>query len=235
MSAVSPSPWLPRLPAAPVTMMKKLRRRLSLTLHSKRGATHTSGAAGAGVGNTVGGISRARTLSEDRLDYLSDIAERQLTIDDLANALTEQDEEEEEEDDTIDLDAAPQKDKKGEGKEELRGSKKQLHHHNQKEAHSQQQHQYYYYHSHQHHHHQQRFRPLSSGGTGGLHHQQYQPYHHSQPQLNQLRVPSLSSAASLQEGDPADLTEDSSPLSGSADVISPFRANGESSPPTVAG
>ncbi|KAK3800643.1 hypothetical protein RRG08_003050 [Elysia crispata] len=202
-------------------MMKKLRRRLSLTLHSKRGASaHTSASAsGGGVGSAAGGISRSRTLSEDRLDYLSDIAERQLTIDDLANALTEQDEEGEEE--TIDLDT-PVKDTQRQGKEDLHNSKK---HHRQKESLSQQQQQqhYYYYHSHQ------RFRPLSSiAGGGGLHQQQYQPYHHSQPQLNQLRAPSVSSAASLQEGDLADLTEDSSPLSGSADVLSPFRANGES-------
>ncbi|GFR62012.1 hypothetical protein ElyMa_001860700 [Elysia marginata] len=210
--------------------MKKLRRRLSLTLHSKRSSTHTS-AAGGGVGNAVGGISRSRTLSEDRLDYLSDIAERQLTIDDLANALTEQDEEGE--DDTIDLDA-PERNTQSEGKPDPHNSsKKHPHHHqlHQKEPHSQQQQhqhhhqqqqQYYYYHSHQ------RFRPLSSAGSGGgLHQQQFQPYHHSQPHLNKLRVSSLSSAASLQEGDLADLTEDSSPLSGSADVLSPFRANGE--------
>ncbi|RUS77112.1 hypothetical protein EGW08_015128 [Elysia chlorotica] len=204
-------------------MMKKLRRRLSLTLHNKRGASahaSSSAASGGGVGSAAGGISRSRTLSEDRLDYLSDIAERQLTIDDLANALTEQDEEGEE--GIIDLDT-PQRDTHRHATEDLH------HHHHQQhqkephhQHHQQQQQHYYYYHSHQ------RFRPLSGvAGGGSLHHQQFQPYHHSQPQLNQLRAPSLSSAASFQEGDLADLTEDSSPLSGSADVLSPFRANGE--------
>ncbi|GFN90887.1 hypothetical protein PoB_001739300 [Plakobranchus ocellatus] len=202
-------------------MMKKLRRRLSLTLHSKRGATSTTASAASGiggVGHSVGRISRSRTLSDEHLDHLAGIAERQLTIDELTNALTEQDEEEDE--DTIDLDNL---EKLSESKKE-KDSQKQLHH-QQKEPHHHQHH-YYYHHSHQQ---QHRFRPFS--GSGGLHQQQYQSYHHSQPQLSQLRVPSLSSAASLQEGDLGDLTEDSSPLSGSADVLSPFRANGRDKAP----